>query len=152
LELATPRKEPVLAVHAAAHVLSSNPPSDKVKYRIDVSTDGGKTWTPMVKDWSITRRGEEPKDFWSQSFCWGSLELSKPVTGPVRVRFSNTGGKSYVRCEAHLVYKTGGDGTRVTFAWTDQQGDRKAGHTFAAKGNSTWKVPTGKHTRTRWVE
>src|SRR5262249_33811415 len=85
LELATPRKEPVLAVHAAAHVLSSNPPSDKVKYRIDVSTDGGKTWTPMVKDWSITRRGEEPKDFWSQSFCWGSLELSKPVTGPVRV-------------------------------------------------------------------
>ena len=26
----------------------------------------------MVKDWTITRRGDEPADFWSQSLCWGS--------------------------------------------------------------------------------
>src|SRR5207302_6845365 len=32
LELAAPRGEPVLAVYAAAHVQSGNPPSPKVKY------------------------------------------------------------------------------------------------------------------------
>ena len=58
---------------------------------------------PVVRDWTIARRGEEPKDFWSQSLCWGSLELAKPTTGPIRVRFFNDGGKSYARAEAHLV-------------------------------------------------
>ena len=32
-------------------------------------------------------RGEEPKDFWSQSFCWGSTDLETQTTAPVRVRF-----------------------------------------------------------------
>ena len=45
----------------------------------------------------------------------------------------NNGGKAYARCEAHLVYRTAGaDATKVTFAWTDQRGERKASHTFAA--------------------
>jgi hypothetical protein len=151
LELAAPRGEPVLAVHAAAHVRSGSPPNPRVKYAIDVSLDGGKSWRPMVRDWSVTRRGDEPKDFWSQSFCWGALELPRPAKGKVRVRFSNDGGKSYARAEAHLVYRVAGpDATRVTFAWSDDRGARKASHTFAPAGN--WTVPTGKGVRTRWVE
>jgi hypothetical protein len=154
LELAAPRDGQVLAVHAAGHVHSSNPPSPRVKYRIDVSTDAGKTWRPMVKDWSITRRGEEPKDFWSQSLCWGALTLDRPTAGPVRVRFANDGGKAYARCEAHLVYQPkGNDDTRVTFAWTDDRGQREASHTFAAGAKpATWTVPTGRNVQTRWVE
>src|SRR5205807_2755161 len=62
LELSTPRGERVLEVHAAAHVFSSSPPSPDVKYQMDASTDGGKTWKPVVKDWMISRRGDEPKD------------------------------------------------------------------------------------------
>jgi hypothetical protein len=151
LELSPPRGEPVLAVHAAAHVLSGSPPDPRVKYRIDVSLDGGKTWRAVVRDWSVTRRGDEPKDFWSQSFCWGDLALDPPARGPVRVRFGNSGGKAYARCEAHLVYRpAGGDATRVTFAWRDDGGPRQASHTFAAAGS--WTVPTGKGVRTRWVE
>jgi hypothetical protein len=151
LELRAPRGEPVLAVHAAAHVRSSNPPSPRVKYAIDVSLDGGKTWRPMVRDWSITRRGDEPRGFWSQSFCWGELKLDQPAKGPVRVRFLNDGGKAYARAEAHLIYRPAGpDGTRVTFAWSDEGGSRRASHTFAGAG--TWTVPTGKGVRTRWVE
>src|SRR5262249_5769582 len=62
LERAAPRGEPVLAVYAAAHIQSGNPPSPKVKYAIEVSLDGGRTWRAMVRDWSITRRGDEPRD------------------------------------------------------------------------------------------
>src|SRR5262249_5279935 len=71
LEMATPRGEPIIAVHAAAHIQSGSPPSSDVKYPIELSTDGGKSWKPIVKDWTIPRRGDEPRDFWSQSLCWG---------------------------------------------------------------------------------
>ncbi len=156
LELAAPRGAAAQTVYAAAHVLSGSPPRPDVKYQIEASTDGGKTWRPVVRDWTIVRQGDEPKDFWSQSLCWGSLELARPVTGPVRVRFRNDGGKSYARCEAHLVYGAGDtDGTKVTFAWSDDKGEHQADHTFPAAGAGkevSWTVPTGRAVQTRWVE
>jgi hypothetical protein len=155
LEIAPPRRERVLAVHAAAHVLSSSPPAPQVKYQIEVSTDAGKTWKPMVKDWTITRRGQEPKDFWSQSMCWGSMELRDANTKAVRVRFRNNGGKSYARCEVHLVYRTAGsDATKVTFAWKDSDGAHRKSHSFPSGANepTAWKVATGKKVQTQWVE
>ena len=154
LELTPPRGEAALAIHAAAHVQSSNPPQPNIKYHIDVSTDGGKTWTPLVKDWSIPRRGDEPKEFWSQSFCWGAHEFGTPTAGPVRVRFHNTGGKNYPRCEAHLVYRPSPqDATKVTFAWTDDKGEHRTSHTFAsAAKEAAWVIPTGNSAVTHWVE
>jgi hypothetical protein len=152
LQVPTPHCEPVVAVYAAAHVRSGSPPSPDVKYQIEASSDGGRTWVPVVRDWTVARRGEEPKDFWSQSLCWGSLEFAKPTTAPIRVRFRNEGGKSYARAEAHLVYRVkGSDTTKVTFAWADDKGGHEAAHTFAAK-EGDWKVPTGHDVRTRWVE
>jgi hypothetical protein len=153
LELQAPRKEPIVAIHAAAHVLSSNPPRPEVMYRIDYSTDGGKSWTPIVKDWSITRRGDEPGDFWSQSLVWGSIELAEQARGPVRVRFSNTGGKAFARAEAHLVYRAdAGDVTKVTFAWTDDGGAHESPRVAAADKAVPWTLATGKNVRTRWVD
>ena len=151
LELATPRGEKAVAIYAAAHVQSSNPPSPEVKYQIEISTDG-KTWQPLVKDWTIPRRGDEPNDFWSQSLCWGSLDLSAAAAARLRVRFRNDGGKSYARCEAHLVYRTAGtDATKVTVAWADDAGPQQAAQTFGANA-APWLVPTGRNARTRWVE
>jgi len=156
LELATPRGEQAVEVHAAAHIKSSNPPSPEVKYFIDLSTDGGSTWQPLVQDWSITRRGDEPGDFWSQSLCWGSANLNEPEVTKVRVRFRNTGGKHYARAEAHLVYRTPAKNwTRVAFAWKDNAGERHRSHEFALpaeRPNEVWKVPTGKQVTTHWVE
>jgi hypothetical protein len=153
LELATPRGEPVLAVHAAAHVQSGSPPAPDVKYRIELSTDSGKTWEPVVKDWAVPRRGDEPRDFWSQSLCWGSAAPADRKATGVRVRFRNGGGKSYARCEAHLVYRAAGaDDTKVTFDWTDDSGTHRRTHSFAASGPGAWDVPTGKGVRTNWVE
>ena len=154
LELATPRGERVLEVHAVAQVASGSPPRPDVKYQIEVSTDGGKSWQPLVKDWSVPRLGEEPKDFWSQSFCWGAKDVPGAATSRVRVRFRNSGGKPYLRCEVHLVYRTASkDATRVTFAWKDNRGGRHDAHTFpAGDKEGTWKVPTGTGVETRWVE
>jgi hypothetical protein len=152
LELGTPRGEPALALYAAAHVRSSNPPSPDVEYRIDYSLDQGRTWLPLVNDWRITRRGEEPPDFWSQSFCWGSRELETPAAGPVQVRFTNTGGKQYARAEVHLAYRAGpSDPTQVTFAWTDSTGPHESSHTFGP-ATPAWQIDTGTDVRTRWVE
>jgi hypothetical protein len=157
LELATPRGETALEIHAAAHVFSSSPPRPDIKYQIDSSLDGGKTWNPVVKDWTIPRRGDEPKDFWSQSMCWGTLSLDGGPSSKVRLRFSNNGGKNYARCEAHLTYRTGNtDATKVTFDWSDDGGQRRVSHTFKSgsreKEGEVWKIPTGKSVATRWVE
>ena len=69
LELATPRGEPVVAVHAAAHVHSGNPPDPEVQYRIDYTTDAGASWRPVVEGWSIPRRGWEPVAFRNGAPC-----------------------------------------------------------------------------------
>jgi hypothetical protein len=155
LELASPGGEPALALYAAAHVLSGNPPQPDVKYQIEYSVDEGRSWQPVVKDWTISRRGDEPKDFWSQSLCWGSVEL--PAGTPaskVRVRFRNDGGKAYARCEAHLAYRAGADPTRVTFAWTEDGQPRQDSHVFPCDPakEAVWHVATGKNVKTRWVE
>jgi hypothetical protein len=153
LEVATPRKESAVMVYAVAHVASSAPPSPDVKYQVELSTDGGKTWKPLVKDWSIPRRGTEPNDFWSQSLCWGAATITEDKVTAVQVRFKNNGGKNYLRGEVHLAYKTEkSDKTKVTFDRTDDSGAHKASHTFDGKDKGPWKVPTGKDVKTRWVE
>jgi hypothetical protein len=154
LELKTPRGEPAVEVYAAAHVLSGSPPDPSIKYAIDFSADGGKTWQPIVSDWSVTRRGEDPPDFWSQSMCYGSAKLKQPTTEPIRIRFHNDGGRKYARCEAHLVYRVPeNDATKVTFAWSEGGDRRSSSHEFAAASvQDSWKVETGKNVKTRWVE
>lgn len=155
LELVSPRQEPIVAVYAAAHVHSGNPPPADAKFQIEWSPDQGKTWQPIVKDWTIARRGHEPGDFWSQSFCWGSAELDGRAVRRVQVRFRNDAGKSYARAEAHIVYRpTRADATRVTYAWSNDGGAQRATHVFAAgaKDPSPWHLRTGRNTRTLWVE
>ncbi len=154
LELAAPRGEAAVALHAAAHLASGNPPDPAVRYQVEYSVDGGRSWVPLARDWSYPRRGEEPKDFWSQSMCWGAAALPEGTTGPVRVRFHNNGGRAVLRAEAHLLYREPKqDGTRVTFAWTEGGTARRAERVFTpAAGRQSWSIPTGKQVETRWVE
>jgi hypothetical protein len=156
MQVATPRQESIVAVYAAAHLQSGNPPRPEVKYQIDLSIDEGKSWKPLVKDWTIPRQGDEPKDFWSQSFCWGSGPIESGSASKVRVRFHNSGGRNLARCEVHLVYRSAGsDGTKVTYDWIDDGGPHRASHVFSADARKTpgaWTVPTGKKVQTRWVE
>jgi hypothetical protein len=155
LEMAPPRGERAVRVYAASWQASGNPPG-AVNYQIEFSTDGGKSWVPVVKDWQVARRAPEPADFWSQSFAWGEAELAD-VTGPVRVRFRNDGGKAYRAVEAHLAYRAERPAaTEVTFAWRDDGGRvRTAKHTYPALLNgadSGWTLDAGLKPETVWVE
>ena len=151
LALQVPANTAARKLFAAAHTATGNPPRPEVKSHIEFSTDGGVTWRPAVKDWQIPRRGNEPADFWSQSFCYGSIELPGGKFDTVQVRFRNDGGKRYLRAEAHLVHETEKlDATKVTFSWNDAGGPHVASRTV---GNAeTWKLPAGKNVQTRWVE
>ena len=153
LQISTPRKEPAVSIYAVAHVASGDPPAADTAYQIDYSLDDGHTWQPLVKDWRIPRRGDEPKDFWSQSLCYGTAQIRDATSA--QVRFMNNGGKNYLRAEAHLVYRTAHrDGTKVTFNWTDNGGPHRAAHLFApAQAEAArWDLATGQQVETRWVE
>src|SRR5207237_7948662 len=62
LALATPRGEQAVAIHGAGQFASGSPPDAGIRYHIDCSTDGAKTWQPVDKGWQIRRRGQEPYD------------------------------------------------------------------------------------------
>ncbi len=153
LELKTPHKKPIVAIYPVAQVLSYTSPNPNVKYQIEGSVDGGKTWEPIVKDWTIQHMGYQPKDHWSQSFVWGSKDL-KGAGDTIRVRFTNSGGIEFMRGEAHLIYQIPKeDGTKVTFCWTDDAGEHQNSNVFAPGDKSpAWDLPTGKNVSTRWVE
>lgn len=154
LELTAPRGEKAVRLYAASWQASGNPPAP-VKYQIEYSTDGGKSWSSVVKDWQFTRREPEPPDFWSQSFAWGEGEL-KDVAGPVRVRFRNDGGKTYRKVEAHLAYRVSDQSpTTVRFGWTDGGGQtRTAEHVYPAsdRPDASWSFDAGMKVTTQWVE
>jgi len=125
-------------------------------YQIESSTDGGKNWIPVAKDWRIIRRGEEPADFWSQALCFGDAPIAE-TSGPVRVRFRNDGKRPYLRVEMHLAYRAGrGSSTDVTFAWREGKDTavKTATRTYAAgtSEDSSWTIPTGTGVETLWVE
>ncbi len=151
LELSTPRGEPIRAIHAAAHVASSSPPDPNIRYQIEYSVDAGRNWQPIVRDLSIIRQGVEPSDFWSQSMCYGSVQVAEPDLQTVRVRFRNDGGKKYLRAEAHLEYEVPqSDPLKVTYAWDDQKGQHQQSHVFTT--TDAWNLVTAADVHTRWVQ
>jgi hypothetical protein len=150
LEFNTPRGESIQVFHVAAQVASSNPPSPEIAYHIDYSLDGGQSWTPVLKDGRIIRRGEEPKDFWSQSMWSAACEIPENSASNLRVRFHNTGGKKYLRTEGHLIYPVRGTAAKTTFAWSDSEGKHEL--TKQLDHQQTWTIPTGRDVRTHWVE
>jgi len=147
---ATPQR-PLNKIYASAHVASGSPPRPDVRYTIEGRAGSEATWQSIVSDWTIPRRGDEPNDFWSQSFCYGSRRLKAKADQPVQIRFRNDGGKRYLRAEAHLVLETGvPDPLRVTYRWSDDAGDHEQSHVFGQSG--TWQLETGRDVHTRWVE
>lgn len=148
--LKTPRGEAIKDVYAAAHVASGNPPDTNIVYQIEYSRDG-QSWLPIVKDWRIARMGDEPRDFWSQSMCYGTTNLATSRNS-VLVRFRNNGGRNYLRAEAHLVYETKmAEPIAVTFSWTDSTGSHTNTHEVASR-RAEWTISTAADAKTRWVE
>lgn len=156
LELSPPHAAEAVGLYVAAHIDSGSPPKD-CSYNVEYSVDGGKEWKPVVENWTVIRHEPEPGDFWSQSFMDGHTELDG-LAGPIRVRFTNTGGRAFLRAEAHLVYrvKTTSPLT-VTFAWMEEDTEKTATKVYPAdtptdQAVSDWTFQAGSDPRTLWVE
>jgi len=154
-ELTAPRGAKAVHLYAAAWARSGSPPR-KSKYNIELSTDGGKTWKPMLKDWEIIQRKPEPGDWWTQTLPFGDAPI-KPTAGPVLIRISNTGGRTYRRAEAHLVYEVPNTSPlKVTFAYIDRGKIKTASHTYRqsppGKPDTSWSFDAGPNPQTVWVE
>lgn len=147
---ATPNHR-VNRIYAAAHLASGSPPNPDTHYQIEYRAGDAAPWQPVVKDWSIVRRGDEPDDFWSQSLCYGSAAVDLPSDQPVEIRFRNDGRRPVLRTEAHFVHALpASDPVRVTYAWTDSAGEHTADKRFEQSGQ--WKIDTAKNVQTQWVE
>ena len=142
---------PVVRIYAAAHTASSSPPDPSIRYHIEYRQGSESDWQPIVRDWSIPRRGDEPGDFWSQSFCYGGCDAACNAGQPIEIRFRNDGGKRFLRGEVHLVEEAGEpDPVRVTYDWSDSAGEHRQSRVF--RSQDTWAIETGSEVRTRWVE
>lgn len=151
LTLTVTPDHPAIELHVAAHIASGSPPNPDIRYQIEYSLNQGVSWQPLAQDWTIPRRGNEPDDFWSQSFCYGSSRISAAANEPIQIRFHNNGGRRYLRAEAHITQKTGHPSpVKVTYAWTDTAGDHRKSHIFETNGE--WRLETAKKVRTHWVE
>ena len=154
MELKSPRGERVTRIYAAQHVASSNPPDPSVAYRIERSLDNGASWQSIVNDWRVVRRGHEPADFWSQSFCYGTSEIAGGLGGQVQVRFGNNGGKQILRAEAHAVYQVDRmTDCRVRFAWSDTEREQAiAEKIYRESRTEPWTISTSENVEMKWVE
>ena len=150
LAVAAPRKASIVELAAMAQVASGNPPDRDVKYQVAYSVDEGATWT-MLTNWTLPKHGNDPADFWSQSFCYGTATI--PASRGAQVRFTNSGRKNVLRASLDAIYATESkDGTKVTYAWTESGQPRQESHTFEPTKSTPWQINTGKDVRTRWVE
>lgn len=146
-----PGGRPILEIYASGWVASGVPPDPKVPYAIDYSTDDGRTWKPIVKDWRIELLGYQAADWWSQSFCYGSRDVAAERASTVKVRFSNP-ENSYRRAQVELVYDTGDRRpVEVTFDWSEAGQPRSATHVFDPGRPAAWTIPTGKDVVTNQV-
>ncbi len=154
LELAAPRGEKEVGLYVVAQHMSGVPPA-KFCYNVDYSTDGGKSFRPVVKDWQIIRHQPEPNDWLPRSYLQGDVALDG-VSGPVQVRYSNTGARDFTRVEAHLVYQTRNTSPlKVTFAWNNGGPLRTATHVYqpaSHKADESWTIDAAQKPQTVWVE
>ena len=152
MELAAPRKSPAVRLYAAAKLKYSA----GARCAIDVSTDGGKTWKPVVRDWKLIRHEPEPADVSDECYLDGEAPLAG-ATGPVRVRFGSSGGEvKFLRAEAHLAYRVGkASPVTVTFSYKTGEKTRTASHTYrglSGKPDTSWSFDAGPGPETVWVE
>jgi hypothetical protein len=91
---------------------------------------------------------------------YGGADITEPAAKQVMVRFTNSGGRTYRKAEAYLIYETqDSPDVSVTFQWTEGSKDARetktATKTYSGQpdaADSSWTVETGTNVVTDWVE
>ena len=155
VKLTAPHGEKIQKVYWATRSPTGCPPKPDLAFKAEYSTDG--------KEWKVAREGwhvdppqpYDPPDTWSQSFFYGSQDIASAASSEVQVRISNTKGKNYMMGQFSIAYATENAAkTKVTYCWEEGGAEKKAEHVYpaAAKMDASWKIPTGKDPKLKWVE
>jgi hypothetical protein len=139
----------LVEVHAAVRYGIRVPPPAETDYRLEVSTDEGKTWQPMA-------RAEIPTDNeYSSGWLAGETSLSTDVTSAlVRVTFYAGGYTTgIIEAELYGVYQSDLPGAvELTYGWNESGESRTHVERIKAGAQShRFTVPTGANVQDEFV-
>ncbi|MBI3829625.1 MAG: hypothetical protein HY291_08920 [Planctomycetes bacterium] len=155
VKLKSPHGEKIKSVCWATRSPTGCPPKPDLAFKAEYSKDG-KEWKVLKDDWRIVSPiPMNAPDTWSQSFFFGSKDLDGESSGEVQVRISNNMGKTYQMGQFSIVYEVNNDAkTKVAYCWDEDGSEKTAEHVYpaGAKMDTSWKIPTGKNPKVKWVE
>jgi hypothetical protein len=140
----------LLQIAAAARFNIRVPPPDGTDFRIEVSTDNGKSWKPLA-------RADIPKDNeYSSGWMYGRADVAaaKPQAALVRVHLFAGGSQvGLMAAELYAIHATPPPGpVKLTYAW--KEGGELRTHTEtipAGAAERKFTVPTGKQITDEYV-
>jgi hypothetical protein len=141
---------PLLALHAAARYPIRVPPPEKADYKLEYSTDGGKSWKPLG-------RAETPRDNeFSSGWMYGKADVSAARVKSALVRatlFQGGYPAGLLAAELYGICETPApQALRLTYGW--KEGGALKTHTEKVPaGSKEWKftVPTGKTIKDEFI-
>ena len=116
----------------------------------------GKEWKILNEKWRVNPpEPYDPPDTWSQSFFYGSKDISADGVNEIQIRISNNKGRTYLMGQFSLSYQIKPTAsTKVTYCWEDEGKEMKDEHVYpiGAKMDTTWKIKSGKEPILKWIE
>jgi hypothetical protein len=141
---------PLVHVSAAANYRVRSPQPEGCDFRLDVSTDNGRTWKPLGKAHNAA------DNEYSSGWVYGQADIADAKANEALVRVHiHAGGYTtgLINFEAFGLYDTGSPtASTITYAW-DEGGETKR-HTQASTAGQTeqaFTVPTGPAIRDRSI-
>lgn len=155
VKLKTPRGEKIQTVCWATRSPTGCPPKPELAFKAEYSKDG-KNWSLLKEDWRINPpEPYNPPDTWSQTFFFGTKDISGDQLNEVLIRISNNMGKYYQMGQFSAIYAAPNTArTKVTYCWTEGGQEKTESHVYpaGAQMDRSWKIATGKEPALKWIE
>ena len=154
-KLNSPHGEKIKTIYWAVRAGTGTPPRPELEFKAEYSADG-KEWKILNDKWRVNPpEPYDPPDTWSQSFFYGSSDISADGLKEVQIRISNNKGRTYIMGQFALSYQIKPTAsTKVVYCWEDEGKEAKEEHIYpiGAKMDESWKIKTGKDPILKWIE
>lgn len=155
VKLKSPHGEKIRTVCWAVRSPTGCPPKPEIAFRAEYSKDG-KEWKVLRDGWRIVPPVPyQAPDTWSQSFFYGTQDITDADAREIQVRISNNLGKAYQMGQFSVLYETKNAAqTKVAFGWDEGGQEKTAEHVYPAGASmdASWKIETGTEPKLKWVE